>query len=235
MLAITTFSDTGYELYGKKFLSSFKKYWPGKIIVYTEKELGISDDKVLEQNFFDIEPATAFYKYLQNLPKAHGKTEFGYNYNYDLWKFSRKMFAQWDVLKNHDGKAFWLDADIIMTDTIPKKFLDKLFNKKGIVTFFRPGWHSETGIVGFDTKDPKFKDFLNLYIGFLGSGQVFNLPQWHDCACLDAAIEASGIETEDLSVGWRKKKTYNMADLKSFQKSVLNKYMTHRKGKKKYK
>lgn len=233
MLAITTFSPAGYELYGKKMLESIEKYWPGKIIVYTEKELGISNDKILEQNFFDIEPTKAFYTYLENFQKAHGKTEFGYNYNFDLWKFSRKMFAQWDALRNYEGKAFWLDADIIIKKPIPKQFLKKIFKKKGIVTFFRPGWHSETGFVGFDTKDPKFSDFMNLYVGYLKSGEVFNLKQWHDCAMLDEAVKYSKISTSDLTVKWEQKKTYHWKDLEVFNKSVLDEYITHNKGNRK--
>lgn len=229
MLAITTFSDTGYDLYGKAFIESFKN-WPGKLIVYTEKPLNISTDNVLEQNFFDIDPTQVFYKYIQTIPKAKGVTEKGYNYNFDLWKFSRKVFAQWDVLRNHKGKVFWLDADIIIKKPIPEDFLIDLFNKKGIVSFFRPGFHSETGIVGFDTENPGFDDFLNLYIGYLKSGQVFNLSRWHDCTILDESILQSQITTEDLSVGWVRKDKYKLSDLEVFHKSVLAEYMEHLKG-----
>ena len=236
MLAITTFSNSGLELYGKRFISTFKRYWPGKLIVYTEKPSDLSGDKVLEQNFFDIEPVQTFYKYIQTIPKAHGITDDGYNYNYDLWKFSRKVFAQWDVLRSHKGKVYWLDADTIIKKEIPEQFLEDLFNKKGIVSFFRPGHHSETGIVGFDTENPKFGDFLNLYIGYLKSGQVFNLPQWHDCGILDESIRQSRIEAENLTQKWDKdKQRYSMNDLKVFQDSVLHEYIAHRKGKKKLK
>jgi len=233
MLAITTFSQSGYELCGKKFLKSFKKNWPGNIIVYTEKELGISDDRIMERDFFEIEPVKNFYQYIDLIPKARGKTEQGYNYNFDLWKFSRKVFAQWDVLRSYGDKVFWLDADTIIRKPVPEKFLEDLFNDKGIVTFFREGWHSETGLVGFDTQNPRFNDFLNLYIGFLKSGEVFNLPQWHDCALLDAAVRHSKITTENLTAGWKQKKKYTMRDLKVFQNSVIAPYIIHRKGKKK--
>lgn len=230
MLAISSFSQTGYDQYGKEFIKSFLKHWPGKLFLYTESPIEEEDERILKQDFFEIPYTDRFYQNIKNIPQAKGNTEHGYNYNMDLWKFSRKVFCQWDVLKEYKGKVFWLDADIVFKKDVPEDFLENLFQDKGIVYLDRPGWHSETGVVGFNTEAPNFEKFFNIYIGLLKSGAVFDLPRWHDCAMLDFAIKYSGIETVNLTKGWDFNEFPTLEDLDVFPNTVLAEYMTHYKG-----
>jgi hypothetical protein len=156
----------------------------------------------------------------------------GYRYNYDLWKFSRKVFAQYDVLKSYRGKVFWLDADIKFKEKVPKKWLEDLFEDKPLVYLAREGFHTETGFVGFDTDHSDFPPFLEKYINCLRKGVILTLTQWHDCAAFDYARE--GIEGKDLAEGiWDQNKKLSLYGLDVFNKSVLNKYMDHVKGNRK--
>ena len=127
MIAVTTFSKTGFDNYARKMLESCVENWPGKLIAYTESPMDFKHEKVEERDFFDIPHVPAFYQYLQNVPLARGIINGGYNYNYDAWKFTRKMFAQYDVLKDANEPVFWIDADVIVKKPVPVEFLEGIF------------------------------------------------------------------------------------------------------------
>lgn len=154
------------------------------------------------------------------------KGEFRYNYNFDIWKFCRKLFVQYDVLKEHNGKVFWLDNDVITKKKIPKKFLEELFDDSHLVFLGRKGFHSETGFVGFDTTHKSFPTFLTRYMDCLQKGIVFKLKRWHDCEVFDWARMGQG---KNLSSFWKEKDS-----LRVWRKTVLAEYMEHYKGQRKH-
>ena len=236
-LAITTFSSTGYETYARKMLESVIKNWPSKIIVYVEKPIDIDTDngKIEVRNFFDIEGAMNFYQNIKNTPVCHGMVNGKYNYNYDVWRFSRKMLAQWDVLKYYNGKVIWLDADSIIRKPVTDDWLIKLFDGKGLSYLGREGFHTETGFIGFDTENEKFREFLKYYIGFIRHGWFKDHKRWHDCEAFDFAREKSGISGNNLSPFFKipKDRVMSLADLDVVERSVLGEYFFHAKGAKK--
>lgn len=232
MIAVTTFSRTGYETYAKEMLESAVENWPTKLIVYTEYPIDFRHEKIEERNFFDIPHTQNFYQYLKATPLTHGMTPKGYNYNYDAWKFTRKVFAQYDVLKDYDGKVFWLDADVRFKKPVPVEFLDGLFEGNPLAFLGRKGFYTETGFIGFDTQRPRFHDFLDKYIGCLRHGIVFTLPRWHDCEVFDWARNQTGIEERNLSPFFEipENKRMSLEELDVFKRSVLGEYMDHLKG-----
>lgn len=229
-IAVTTFSASSYDLYAKRMLESCVN-WPSKIIAYVESDVELPE-WIEKRSFFGIEGVMNFYQNIKHVPACHGRTRDGYNYNFDVWKFSRKMFAQWDVLKNHQGKVFWLDADIIVEKPVTEDFLVSLFDNQGLCFLEREGLYTETGFVGFDTEDGKFKDFLRYYMGFLRHGWFMRHPRWHDCEAFDFARRNSGISGNNLSPFFRipKDRQMSLEDLDVFSKSVLGEYLTHHKG-----
>jgi hypothetical protein len=239
MIAITTFSATGYQHYAKRMLESVIENWPGKIIVYTESPIDLKHEKIEERSFFDISGVEAFYQYLKNVPLAHGKTENGYNYNYDAWKFTRKVFAQYDVLKEHKGKAFWLDADCVVTRVIDEQQLSALVEDFGLTYLGRQGFYTETGLIGFNTESEGFDQFLDKYIGCLRKGTLFTLRRWHDCEAFDWARSFKHCKENNLSPWFDLSKMPHNASGKAIMtseqldviaRSVLGQYITHHKG-----
>lgn len=238
MITVTTFSQTGYNEYAKEHLESWKENWPGKIVAYTEAHHLL--DGVEERPFFSIQGTVPFFQYIQNLPLAHGKTEKGYDYNKDAWKFTRKVFAQWDVLKDYEGIVYWLDADVKVRKPVPRSFLEEVFEDKPLVYLGREGFYTETGVIGFDTRKPKFKEFLDYYINCYRSGAIFTLPRWHDCQAFDWAREMSGIEGKNLTDYWKipegqEKVVMTLKELNVFNRSVFGEYLKHYKGNRKTK
>lgn len=219
MIGVTSFSEEGYEQYGKHFLETVH-YFPGKVLVYTEVPMGLSNDQVEEKNLFDIPGIYPFMQNIKDVPKARGLLETGYNYNFDLWKFCRKMFCQFDNFT--EGKVFWLDADLRIKKPIPGKWLDNLLSGEPLVFLGRKDFHTETGFVGFDTNHSDFNKFAQRYVSTLQNGKIFELDRWHDCEAFDWARMGMG---NDLSPFWM-----IGDDLHVFPKTVLDEYITHYKG-----
>jgi len=239
MIAVTTFSATGYTHYAKAMLKSMVEHWPTKIIVYSESPIDLKHEKIEERDFFGIEAVPTFYQYLKNVPLAMGKTPKGYNYNYDAWKFTRKVFAQHDVLKDYQGKVFWVDADCLIEKNISQPFLENLMGTVGLVFFGRLGFYTETGFIGFDTEADGFKEFLAKYIECLQRGVLFTLRRWHDCEAFDWARSFNLTSQKNLSP-WFDLATVTRNDLGQFEvpsdfldvigTSELGQYLVHKKG-----
>ena len=213
-------------------IQSAIKNWPTKLIIYTEFPLEIDNDKIEVRDFFAIPEVQPFLTYLKGLPKAFGKVDNGYNYNFDLWRFCRKLFAQYEVLKQHKGKVFWLDADLYFLKPITEDFLDKLFEGHPLAFFGREGLYTETGFVGFDTEYDRFEVFLENYINCLKKGIVFQLPGWQDCEVFDWARKQTGFQERNLSKFFKipPDKKMKRSELNVMRKSVLKDYILHYKG-----
>lgn len=235
MIAVTTFSKSGYETYAHRMIESVVRHWPTKLIIYSEFPLESPHEKIEVRDFFQIPHVTNFLTYLKNVPLAFGKVDGRYDYNFDLWRFSRKLFAQYDVLQNYKGKVFWLDADLYFRKKITEDFLGNLFESSPLVFLGREGFYTETGFVGFDTEYDRFDVFLKYYIDCLRKGFVFQLPRWQDCEVFDWARKQSGFQERNLSPFFKfpADKKITLKELDVIQRSVLGEYIIHLKGQRK--
>jgi len=232
VIAVTCFSEKGYEETGKKMLETFVENWPCKIIAYYEGKLpDFRHEKIIYRPFFSIPGVLGFLDFLVNCgdPRINGVViqngKEVYNYNYDIWKFCKKMFAQFDAFEE-GGVVFWVDADVVTKKKIPEEFLENLFDDEALVFLGRQGFHTETGFVGFDTEHEDFDEFFERYKDSLRRGIIFTLPRWHDCEAFDWAREGKG---KDLSPFWR-----DGDPLGVWEKTILYDYMVHFKGQRKY-
>ena len=218
-------------------IESVIKNWPTKLIIYSEFPLEIDNEKIEVRDFFQIPHAANFLTYLKNVPLAFGKRNNGYDYNFDLWRFSRKLFAQYDVLQEHKGKVFWLDADLYIRKPITEDYLEKLFKGSPLVFLGREGLYTETGFVGFDTEYDRFEVFLEHYINCLKKGIVFQLPGWQDCEVFDWARKQVGFKERNLSKFFKVPKDGKMkrSELDVVNRSILKDYIIHYKGNRKQK
>lgn len=222
MIGVSTFAATAP--YKDHFLKQIDN-WPGKIILYLEAPIDFEHEKLEKRNFFQIPGVTQFLTNIKQVPQAMGIMENGvYNYNFDLWKFCRKMFCQFDAFKE-GGKVFWLDADLELKKPIPEEFLEALFQGSPLTYLGREGFYTETGFVGFDTTHDDFTDFEERYINILKTGGVFKLKGWHDCYCFDYAKQDLG---RNLTPHWKKGD-----DLNVIKNSPLKDYFFHHKGNRK--
>lgn len=232
MKIVTSFHPDSWNVYAKKCVESFLRHWPNDLICYVEDKVDFEDKRVIFRNINDIEvDGKSFKNFIENLsqnPLYTGIRDGRYNYNYDLVRFSKKVFAQYDVLKDAKEKVIWLDADTVTIKDITQDFLESLFDGKGLCYLGRSGFHTETGFVGFDPLNESFGDFLDIYIGLYLSGHIVRLSRWHDCEAFDTARLDSGISGHNLTP------FFNGTELHVFPDSILGKYIVHNKGNRKY-
>jgi hypothetical protein len=226
---VTCFHKKGYDTYGKRMLESAIENYDGDIVAYSEDfDNWVPDlrhEKVSYRPLQDVYGYEPFMAYCNQAHVFKGQTPFGYDYNHDAAKFSKKVFAQIDAFTLEQGKTIWVDADSIIQK--PTKF--DFFAGKALFHLGREGFHTESGVVGFDTEHPDFPAFLKEYTRVYQKGIIFTLPRWHDCAALDWAINESGIAVYNLSPDWRPGD-----DLDVLPTTILGEYITHLKGNKKW-
>lgn len=225
MIAVTSFSPAGFELYGRKCLTSLVKHFPGKIVVYDEGKTDFHDEKVEFRSLFSIPTIQAYLDRIAKHPGADGKTPNGYDYRYDANKFCRKVFAQ-DAVFDEDEYVFWFDADTVALQDIPAKFLQALVSEHALAYLGRAQSYTETGFLAFNTKKEDFQRFRDAYLNYFLSGRIFSqLKGWHDCIAFDEArkgVSGRNLSPDGQGVG-------NVMGM-----TVLAPYLVHNKGNRKF-
>jgi hypothetical protein len=231
---VTSFTDEGYEVYGKNFIETFKKNWPEdvRLVVYYEGN-NIRDD------WHFIEEVEGYQDWMDNIskfPMMLGNIGDGtYNIQLDA-AMVRKPLIQRHACKQYRGKVIWVDADVITHSKVTHEFLDKVLPDDKFCCFLgREGWtsipYTESGFLGFNTSHPLYESFFGAYISVFTSGVIFTLPGWHDCYGFDAArrfFKQNQNDFVNLSAHLKPESTNH-----PFVNSVLGEVMDHKKGKRK--
>lgn len=228
IVAVTTFGVKGYEEYARESLELFAEHWPTKVIAFYEGDSppNFSHEKIEYRPFFQIQGVPEFLTACSLLPALRGIRWDGvYDYNLDIFKFSRKVFAQVNVCLQHEGLVFWLDADVRLKKDVPEDFLRQLL--EGVYTCYmgRPDRHpfyTETGFLGFDTTHPVNEKFMRTYEGLYKSGVVIELKGRHDCYVYDIIREQSFAPGRNLAEG--------TTGIHVMPQTCLHEYMYHLKG-----
>ena len=231
-MIVTSFSDKGYEQYGKQFIETFLKFWPKSetlVVYHEETKPDIEDERVEYRALFDMEEAKEFFEtILRSHPIFRGKRMEGkaYDYRMDAFRFSRKVFALTDAYKNSDSQFIaWIDADVYTHSKVPEKFLQMVLVDNFVAYLGRDFMYSECGFMAFDTGKPLASEFFDLYKKSYVSGAFRYLGEWHDCYVFDYTRVLLGVSENNLSHG--------MQFDHPFSETVLGKYMHHLKGERK--
>src|SRR3990167_2898851 len=110
-VAVTTFGPTGWDAYAAEGIASFCTYWPGSVVAYYEDNPPNYQHANLEwRPLWECEGLLSVLKWAKQSPALQGiKPDRKYCYNYNLYKFCRKVFAQVDAGLRHNGQLWWLD------------------------------------------------------------------------------------------------------------------------------
>ena len=230
---VTTFSKSGYDLYGRGFLDGFLKYWPKDINLYLFLDPPLTS--------YDIVPiSNIVVKDLSAESNIHGfMSDFGWmrnmsdprNYRFQGSRFSHKIFALTAPCLPNDGVRIWLDADTVTFKPIDRIYLSKCLPSDTELASYlgRTEWdHSECGWVGYDL-DCGGRQFLWDFLQVYETGAVVSYAQTHDSFVFDRLREkfqAKGSRFRNLSQDCR--------GLDAWRQSILGERMTHKKGQLKF-
>ena len=236
-MIVTSFSQKGYHLYGKKFISTFLEHTNNeKLAVFYENNMPSNrpdDGRIIYKDLVGYDGFIEFCKTIQNsdplfrglvrnLEDKDSKDPI-YNFRFDAFRFFRKVFAITQANKFcKDRYLTWIDADVYFYENLPDGFFETVLSGKYLAYLGRPGIFSECGFMTFDRSHDVHATFMKLYWDAYSTGAFRMLGQWHDCYVFDFIRELLNVPSNNLAKG-------HPSD-HPFVDSVLGKYMDHLKG-----
>jgi hypothetical protein len=216
MRIVSTVHKAGWDAYGEAWADSVFRYWTdADVFLYTE---GL--DYPGHRHTEDVPRLVAFKaKY------AHYKPVL---WQWDIVRWSNKVFANYDALYDYDGLAVWLDCDTVTKKPINEDFIRSLLPQGQYMAMFkRVGMPTETGFVIRDCSHPIHKPFMDTWVSWLETGQFKTLNQWCDASTMDATVRLMNAPTVSLSGPYEK-------ELSPMDLAPLSQYIEHKKGNRKW-
>lgn len=235
----TSFSPSGYEQYGRRFILSFLEYWPETVtlaVAYDGKIEGLVEHPRITYIALDESPDFVRFAETTTHPIHRGQQrracdkwtskayDAGYNFRFDAHKFGKKVLGMYKAYMASKRRYFiWLDADSFTFKHVPYEFILALFKAdKAVTRLYRgPGYHSECGFIGFDTLQPVARLVLFWLKQVYLEHTFVNYAEWHDSYLFDRLVEELGAHTYDLP---------HTSTGHPFVNSCLGEYMDHLKG-----
>lgn len=230
MRVCTSFSPKGYEVYGKKFIESFRWHAPDDElwVFYEGRKPDIPGCVYVDLNT-DAE-RRLFLDQNRDKPHANGivNTNRGViaDYRFQAIRFAHKVFAMSHPARPREGNWVWCDADVIVTKNLTEDWWEESCPEGFVCSYLgRKDWdHSETGWLAF-TKRYGGHEFLDELRQLYISGEIFRLRGFTDSFAFDrvrSEWEAEGKHFHDLAKG--------IGGNHVWPDTVLGRVMTHQKG-----
>jgi len=223
---VTTFSDKGYEEYGKFFVESCRKYVDKNIELFFYVD---SVDFEKQENFHilnlekSIPDLTAF--------KLRNKDYKPSDFIFDAVRFSHKSYCIYHAATTSNvDLLIWLDSDTEIYDKITKDYLLNFCPQGYFSSYLGRPSYSETGFLSFDLTDPHATSFFEIFKQYYDKDEIFNLKGYLDCHVYD--VSRLQLEQEN------KIKNFNLSPPnleKNHFNTVFDGYMLHYKGERKSK
>lgn len=221
MRFVTTCNRDGFQQYGELLLRGWHHFPEGSTLDwYTEGFDFDAPDGVRKIRNETLER-------LQDFKRRYAFYRSPY-YLWDVVRFSHKVFACYDAMRNGSGLMAWIDADIVPFKDIPAGWAESLLNKDDYIALFRRvGWYSECGLWVVNCDHPAHAEFWDTLIDLYESGTFKNLQEWHDSYLMDVVVRqferAGKISVTDLS-GKHANEEHPMA------KHEMSQWLDHLKG-----
>jgi hypothetical protein len=218
---VTTFSEAGYEVYGRTMLETFDQFWPEDIDLYVYYEGEKPKDASERAIWYPLDQDRDRRRFMA----IH--TDDPINYRRQPIKFCHKVFAVTSVPRQGIDWLIWLDGDIVTTAPVTHEFLSSIMPDVTATYLGRRWWaHTEAGFLAYNLNKGGallLDDMRRMYT----SNQVMTLFQQHDCAVFDycrQSFEHQGAKFLDLGEGFKGPSL----DVMSY--SVLKDVLRHNKG-----
>lgn len=229
---VTSFSPKGYEVYGRRFVDSFLRFWPADIKLWVGYEGVKPDIENVRVEMFDIlkdKDHQDFVKRHENNLSAHGvfskKGKLVRDYRWDAVKFCHKVFTYTSLTIASD-QLIWIDADVETFAPVTEEWLERAAPEGFTASYLgRSDWHhSELGWCAW-SKRYRGNEFLARMRELYVTDEIFKLDETHDSFVWDHVrreLEDKGYLFFNLSQG--------VKGMDVWPQTVLGQVMAHRKG-----
>lgn len=194
VVVITTFARDHIDLYGKRFVDTFKRYCRFPLYVFAED---FSSDEFFGHAVYDYYthiPEQQKFKdnILKLFPTVSTKEQ---NRLRKALRWSYKGFVIWHALKNIDAKYIvWIDADVETLSSVPASLARSLCQDKLLMCYPQPlkgDLHVESGFVVFNKQHPEINSIIEHYQNGYVDQQVLKLSKPWDGFWLGKFVERS--------------------------------------------
>lgn len=215
MRIVTTYNPKHWDAYVARNLESMAAVC--EVVCYTEEDEMPSMDGVVFRDLWAVPGAADVILEADKFPPACGWFDGAYDYNHDVFKFCRKVFAVADAAEEYTDLLVWLDSDVEITN--PEIDWEAVIGDAPLAIYQRENYHSELGVIVFRWE--KCRAIIEEWRALYTSRGIYRLKGWHDCWAMDHILSKSNVKPRNL--------TRNVG-LEVVSKSVLGPYLRHDKG-----
>lgn len=221
MRFVTTCHKAGFENYGSRLLEGWHHFPKETELWWYVENFDLPEtERVVSKDITQITDLMSF--------KERHKDYLAPEFDMDVVRFSHKVYAAIDALRDYDGIGGWIDADCVPFNDIPYSLLQDMLGDAYVACFQRPGSYTETGFWLVNCSHKEHKPFMNLWRAWYDQDAFIQLPGWTDCHTFDATVYRSKIKVNNLSG-----KYGNDPSLHPMAKTEIAKYIDHCKGERK--
>lgn len=206
-LVITTFSEDGYHLYGKRLIETWCQYWPTTgytLRIYAEHDLTVDDPRVEVINLNDVSPKMIKFKEdcIEMASKETAKKIK--NKILKTVKWCHKVYAMDHALRDDHDYLIFLDGDTYTINNVAIGALEALsaqclFSVHFERIYNRP--HYETGLVIFNKQHSQVEDLKEHLTSAYDTKEIFKLHKSWDGFWFAELHERRGYKVNDLANG----------------------------------
>lgn len=212
---ITSFNDVFYEASGKRCIETFREQNPSYgIHAYVET----ADERTLSEIESELEAMGATVVHLQELPLLTDflevardviPGEFGGDapaemfpgegprtgdvwFRKNMYRWFRKIVALDHASETFGDVLFWMDCDCYSKAPLPFSVIEQAFSGAGVIRMKANRKHTETGLVGYDLRQPGVQDLIASMQHHYMSRAFERYKRWDDCITLDLCLKGPG-------------------------------------------
>jgi hypothetical protein len=174
---VSTFSDNGFEEYGKNFVEGCKRLI-GKdieVVLYIDNASIKPTENVKIVNLEKTIPQIAEFK-----KRNSHRTGFK-DFRWDGVRFCYKSYVMCHAAKDPGVDILiWLDADTGFQAGITPQYLSSFLPNDKFVGYLGRKGAPETGFLIFNLRHPIASQFFSKYEWYYNSDELYKLEQYHD-------------------------------------------------------
>lgn len=237
---VTTFNQSGLDLYGQKMIDSFIKNWPKEVTLYVYAEkcdpLADSENVIILDADFQLPDLITFKEKWHNVPKANGKypwpeqrpRDYHKEFKWDAVRFSNKVYAIFKCAEIiSDDVLIWMDADTVCHSVISMTAIQELIPPEYDICYLgRENKWPECGLYSMNLQSDVTRSFLSEFkhsYDYAEDG-IFKMEEWHDSFVFNEILKKVKPNTFNWSAGIVKGEGHPLIN------SAWGAYLDHLKG-----
>lgn len=195
---VTTFSNAGYECYGRRFIESFLEHEKWQKLTCYHESLPSVDHLADNLSWRSLDHDMDRREFIAKAHLVPDRLGDDRHPNWQSVRFCHKVFALTHAALHSEADwLVWMDADVVITSQ--PLWATALTDNADLVFLGRPQYaYTECGFVGYRLTAPAVKAMMDDMRRYYTTGEIWQHPKndWHDSRCFDICRSRSGVLAE---------------------------------------